>query len=242
MRNSSWRMICLLMPLTLVSAVSLADGDDAKSARPKLDLKDETVRINYSLGYQVGTDFKKQGVKLDTEAVVQGIADALKGGRPQLSQPEMYTVLSDLKTRIVAAERKLKHKIMQEKIEEDKKFLEANKSKPGVKVTASGLQYKVIKQGTGKQPITTDTVTFKYIAMLTNKYVFDSTKARGANTTTALNSVFRGMREGLQLIKEGGKIQLFIPPKLGYGKKGPLAHRVLIFDIDLISVDDSHKK
>lgn len=236
MRSQLWLCICVLPALTLVSAEAVAGSREAITEKQGLNLKDETIRINYSLGYQIGGDFKRQGVRMEPEAILQGIEDALKGKRPQLSQPEMYTVLRDLKSRIVKQQRQLKHDILLQKIAEDKKFLEQNKSRPGIKVTASGLQYKIIKPGTGKRPKATDTVTVNYRGTLTNKQEFDSSYNRGSATSFALNGVIKGWTEGLQLIREGGKIQLFVPPALGYGERGPLAHRVLIFDVELISV------
>jgi len=240
------RILSLFIATVLVFPIATAhaDGSSGKSAAlsKTLNMKDETTRINYSLGFQIGGDFKRQGVEMDAEAVVQGIADALKGGRPQLSQPEMYSVLHDLKKKIVAQQRSLKHDMTLKILAEDKKFLEKNKTQSGVKTTASGLQYKILKPGTGKQPKTTDSVTVNYRGTLINKQEFDSSYERGAPGNFALASVIKGWTEGLQLIKEGGKIQLFIPPELAYGERGPLAHRVLLFDIELLSVKPTAAK
>ena len=119
---------------------------------------------------------------------------------------------------------------------EGKKFMQENAKKPGVKTTASGLQYKIIKAGKGKAPGPTDQVTVNYRGTLIDGKEFDSSYKRGEPATFQLNGVIKGWTEGLQLIKEGGKIQLFIPPELAYAGRGPLAHRTLIFDVELISV------
>jgi FKBP-type peptidyl-prolyl cis-trans isomerase FklB len=115
--------------------------------------------------------------------------------------------------------------------------MEQNAAKPGVKTTTSGLQYRIIEAGTGKQPKASDEVTVNYRGTLTNGNEFDSSYQRGEPATFRLDGVIKGWTEGLQLVKEGGKIQLVIPPELGYGNRGPLAHRTLIFDVELISVN-----
>ena len=122
---------------------------------------------------------------------------------------------------------------------EGKKYLEENAGKPGVMTTQSGLQYQIIEQGTGKVPAVTDKVTVQYRGTLANGNEFDSSYARGKPATFQLDRVIKGWTEGLQLVGEGGKIKLFIPSALAYGDRGPLAHRTLIFDVELISVGES---
>jgi FKBP-type peptidyl-prolyl cis-trans isomerase FklB len=117
-----------------------------------------------------------------------------------------------------------------------KKFLEENGKKPGVVTTASGLQYKILEPGSGKNPGPTDEVTVNYRGTLIDGHEFDSSYKRGKPATFPLNGVIKGWTEGLQLVKPGGKIQLFIPSSLAYGDRGPMAHRTLIFDVELLSV------
>ncbi len=224
--------IMQLSPVVLL--LSLAG---VSHAADQLDLKDEMTRINYSLGYQIGGDFKRQGVTMDAQAVVKGIEDALNGAQPQLSPPEMLAVLRDLKSRIVTQQRTIQHEMEVKNLENDKKFLEQNKAKPGIVTTASGLQYHVIAAGKGRKPAATDTVTVNYRGTLVNDQEFDSSYERGAPGQFSLNSVIKGWTEGLQLIQEGGKIQLFIPPELAYNDRGPLAHRALVFEIELLTVE-----
>ncbi|MCJ7590624.1 MAG: FKBP-type peptidyl-prolyl cis-trans isomerase [Woeseiaceae bacterium] len=106
-----------------------------------------------------------------------------------------------------------------------------NAGKAGVNVTDSGLQYRIIEPGAGKNPAATDQVTVNYRGSLTNGNPFDS----GDGVSVPLNGVIKGWTEGLQLIKEGGTIELVIPPELAYGDRGPLAHRTLVFEVELIS-------
>ena len=231
-----------------VSAISFAllvlpsAGVYAEEAKP-MSLDDRSARISYSLGYQIGGDFKSMGIEMDAEAVIKGIEDAMTGTEPLMPQKAMNGILLELKRKAVDSERKKLSKNRREEellyLAEGKKFMEENANKPGVKTTASGLQYKIIEPGKGRSPQATDKVTVNYRGTLTNGNEFDSSYKRGEPATFSLNGVIKGWTEGLQLIKEGGKLQLFLPPELAYGGRGPLAHRTLIFDIELISIGDN---
>ena len=224
----------------LISAAILATTGAVGTALAvePLNFEDETTRINYSLGYQIGGDFKRQNVELSAEAVVQGIDDALSDAEPKMSPEEIRTTLTQLKQKIVTEQRKRSVERELELEAEGKQFLEENAGKEGVVTTESGLQYKVIEEGTGKSPGPEDQVTVHYRGTLVDGKEFDSSHKRGQPATFKLNGVVKGWSEGLQLMKEGGKTQLFIPSKLAYGDRGPLGHRALIFDVELISVGD----
>jgi FKBP-type peptidyl-prolyl cis-trans isomerase FklB len=226
---------------TLTTIVLLSAPAGILRAAETLKLDNETARINYSLGYQIGGDFKRQGVEINPEAIIKGIQDAESGAEPLMPPQEMNATLMELKRKVVAEQRAKSKEAELQQVAEGKKFMQENASKPGVKTTASGLQYKILEPGTGKAPQATDKVTVNYRGTLTNGNEFDSSYKRGEPTSFPLNGVIKGWTEGLQLIKEGGKIQLVIPPELAYGDRGPLAHRTLIFDVELISVGDSSK-
>jgi FKBP-type peptidyl-prolyl cis-trans isomerase len=234
-------MLRTLRVPTLTTIALLAAPVGTLYAGEVLKLDTETARINYSLGYQVGGDFKRQGVEMDAEAIVKGIEDALSGADPLLSPQEMNATLKELKRKVLAEQRTRAKRNELQHIADGKKFMEENAGKEGVKTTASGLQYTIIEPGTGKTPKATDQVTVNYRGTLTDGHEFDSSYKRGEPSSFPLNGVIKGWTEGLQLIKEGGKIQLVIPPELAYGDRGPLGHRTLIFDVELISVDDSKK-
>jgi FKBP-type peptidyl-prolyl cis-trans isomerase len=229
------------MKITTGIGIALLAG--SVSAAEPLKLEDETARINYSLGHQIGGDFKRQGVKMNAAAIVRGIEDALSGAEPLMTPQEMHTTLTELKRKVVSDEREKMRKNRKEAelqyLAEGKKFMAENAVKDGIKTTASGLQYRIIEAGKGKTPGPTDQVTVNYRGTLINGNEFDSSYARNEPATFRLNGVIKGWTEGLQLLKEGGKIQLFIPPRLAYGGRGPMAHRTLIFDVELISVGDS---
>jgi FKBP-type peptidyl-prolyl cis-trans isomerase FklB len=205
-------------------------------AADALDFEEQTTRTNYSVGYQIGGDFKRQGVEINAEAVVQGIRDALSGNTPQLTPAEMNATLVELKNKIVSGQRQRSAETELEKQAAGEKFMRENAAAEGVVTTASGLQYKVIKAGAGKRPGASDEVTVHYRGTLINGNEFDSSFKRGKPSTFRLDSVIKGWSEGLQLMQEGGVYQLFVPPELAYGRRGPLAHRTLVFEVELLSV------
>ena len=225
-------------PLILSTMIGFMLPVGITYAAETLKLDDNNSRINYSLGYQIGGDFKRQGVEMNAEAVVKGIEDALSGAEPMIDPRAMQATLMDLKRKVVAQQRAKKGETELQYIAAGKNFMQENAEKEGVKKTASGLQYKIIEAGKGKAPKPTDQVTVNYRGTTTDGHEFDSSYQRGEPATFSLNGVIKGWTEGLQLIKEGGKIQLFIPPDLAYGGRGPMAHRTLIFDVELISVGD----
>jgi FKBP-type peptidyl-prolyl cis-trans isomerase FklB len=221
---------------TLITMAVLAIPAGIVSAGETLKLEDETARINYSLGYQIGGDFKRQGIELNPEAVVKGMQDALTISEPLMSQQEMNAVLVELKRKVLAEQQAKRRETELENVAAGKKYLEENAKKPGVVTTPSGLQYKILDAGSGKTPGPTDTVTVNYRGTLINGNEFDSSYDKGKPVTFQLNGVIKGWTEGLQHVKEGGKIQLVIPSELAYGDRGPLAHRTLVFDVELIAV------
>jgi FKBP-type peptidyl-prolyl cis-trans isomerase FklB len=205
-------------------------------AQESLDFDDDTVRINYSLGYQIGGDFKRQGVDMNPEAVIQGIADALSGAEPRLSQPEMHKILVELKRRIESEQRARQTAESEAAHKAGLAFLEENKTKQGVRVTASGLQYKVIQEGTGRSPDPRDTVVVNYRGTTVDGNEFDSSYRKGKPGTFNVSGVIPGWTEGLQLMKEGAKYEFVVPADLAYGKRGPLGFQTLIFEVELIEV------
>jgi FKBP-type peptidyl-prolyl cis-trans isomerase FklB len=196
-------------------------------------LTDQKDKVSYSIGLNIGSNLARQNVEINPEALTAGINDAI-AGKPQLTQDQIKEVMTTFEKDMQA-----KQKAAGEKsAAEGTKFLEENKKKEGVKATASGLQYKVIKDGTGAQPKATDTVTVNYRGTLINGKEFDSSYKRGQPATFPLNGVIKGWTEGLQLMKTGGKYQFFVAPNLAYGERavGPdiSPNSTLIFEIELL--------
>jgi FKBP-type peptidyl-prolyl cis-trans isomerase FklB len=196
-------------------------------------LKDQKDKVSYSIGLNIGTNLSRQNVEINPDALTAGIKDGI-AGNPQLTQDQIKEVMTTFEKDLQA-----KQKAAGEKnAAEGAKFLEENKKKEGVKTTASGLQYKVIKEGTGSQPKATDTVTVNYRGTLIGGKEFDSSYKRGQPATFPLGGVIKGWTEGLQLMKTGSKYQLFVPSALGYGERavGPdlAPNSTLIFEIELL--------
>ncbi len=219
--------------LALVSTPSLAEE--------AVKLEDENARINYSVGFQVGGDYRRKGIQLDPEVVAKGIEDALSGNEPLMTPVEMRKELTDLQRRTSAKQQARAEQAAEAQRQAGQAFLEANKMKVGVRVTASGLQYKVIRAGSGRSPSGQDKVKVHYCGTRVDGSEFDSSYKRGAPAEFRLDRVIKGWTEGLQLMKEGAKYELYIPPELAYGDRGRLANQTLIFELELISVKSSEQ-
>ena len=223
----------VVLVVVFLSGVCLA-GD-------KPEIKDEKGKINYSIGYQIGGDFKRQGIDLEPDLIVKGIQDALAESKPLMTPQEMRKTLVDLKEKIVADQRKQQEDHAQKNLAEGKAFLAKNAKKKGVKTLPSGLQYKVIEKGNGTSPKKTDSVTVDYRGTLIDGTEFDSSYKRGKPATFRVDGVIAGWTEALQLMKPGAKWQLFIPAKMAYGVRGAgpriEPNSTLIFEVKLIKVN-----
>ena len=198
--------------------------------------KDST---SYALGADLGENLKRQNVEVDYDMFLAGLTDALETDVVKLDHQKRRQVMSALQKSI--RERGKKEGEINLKIAED--FLDENKSKPNVKVTPSGLQYLVMKEGSGASPTKTDRVKVHYVGTLIDGSEFDSSIKRGEPTVFGLNQVIRGWTEGLQLMKIGAKYKFFIHPRMAYGsrdKPGIPANSALIFEVDLIDIVDSN--
>jgi FKBP-type peptidyl-prolyl cis-trans isomerase FklB len=196
-------------------------------------LKDQKDKVSYSIGMQIGFNLSRQKVDINPDILAAGIKDAI-ANKPQLNPDQVKEVMATFEKDM---EQKQKESAEKNKTE-GAKFLEENKKKEGVKTTASGLQYKVLKEGNGPQPKPTDTVTVNYRGTLINGTEFDSSYKRGQPATFPVNGVIKGWTEALQLMKVGSKYQLFIPANLAYGERAVSpdlgANSTLIFDVELL--------
>ena len=199
----------------------------------KTPLKDQKDKSSYAIGLNIGMNFNKQKIAINPDVFVAGVKDGL-AGKPQMTEAEVRETMTNLEKDMEGKQKEASQK----NASDGEKFLAENKKKEGVKTTASGLQYKVIKEGTGPQPKATDTVTVNYRGTLIDGTEFDSSYKRGQPATFPLNAVIKGWTEGLQLMKVGSKYQIFIPASLGYGERGAGAdigpNSTLIFEVELM--------
>ena len=236
----------------LLSALLLVNGLEAQnnnSQKPEPVAKGKTVKastslkndfknmdsLSYSLGVLLAQNIKNFGFEhLDANDIAKGINDVLANRPTGVSVEQANTIVSNE----IALINEKKSGPM---IEEGKKFLAENAKKPGIKTTASGLQYEVISSGTGATPKLTDQVTTHYRGTLINGKQFDSSYDRGEPATFPVNGVIKGWTEALQLMKEGDKWRLYIPYNLAYGERGAgqdiPPYSALIFDIELLKVN-----
>jgi FKBP-type peptidyl-prolyl cis-trans isomerase len=194
------------------SAFALGQDPKAKPAAPPAAdgvLKDVKSKVSYGFGLQIGKNFKKQGVELDTDLIVKGMKDGFAEAKPLLTDAEIDQAMIAFRQEMEASRKK---------VNDD--FMAANAKKEGIKTTASGLQYKVITEGAGTSPKPTDDVTVHYEGKLLDGTVFDSSYKRNQPASFKLNGVIPGWTEGLQLMKSGGKYEFYIPSKLAYGEQG----------------------
>jgi FKBP-type peptidyl-prolyl cis-trans isomerase len=205
--------------------------------KPKsVDLNNPVNRASYGMGVLVATNIKSQGAdSINTDAFAAGVLDIFNNQILKIDQQQCNAEVQQFMTGV--SERKAKRLRAQ-----GEKFLETNKLKPNIKVTASGLQYEVIASGTGMQPTNpADKVTVHYTGKLIDGTIFDSSVQRGQPATFSLNQVITGWTEGLQLMKEGDKFIFYIPYNLGYGERGSGArippYSALIFEVELIKVN-----
>jgi FKBP-type peptidyl-prolyl cis-trans isomerase FklB len=219
--------------IVFVSASVIAFPVFGQEKSPQL--KDQKDKVSYSIGMQIGFNLARQKVDINADILAAGIKDAL-ANKPQLTPDQVKDVMAQFEKDMEQKQKELGEKNKTE----GAKFLEENKKKPDVKTTASGLQYKLIKDGTGAQPKATDMVTVNYRGTLIDGTEFDSSYKRGQPATFPVNGVIKGWTEALQLMKAGSKYQLFIPANLAYGERamgpdiGP--NSTLIFEVELQDV------
>ncbi len=229
----------------LVAGSTLAQQPSAPGAgagpASGVELKDLKQKSSYSYGYTLGRNLKAQAVEIDPELFARGVADALGGSPAALKEEEIQASLQAFARQLQSRQAGMAGKAAASNKVEGERYLAANKSKPGVTTLPSGLQIKVLKQGTGPKPKATDTVTVHYEGKLIDGTIFDSSLKRGEPASFPVNQVIAGWTEALQLMPVGSTWQLVIPSKLAYGENprtgGPIGpNAVLTFEVQLIKI------
>ncbi|OGQ00370.1 MAG: hypothetical protein A2026_22560 [Deltaproteobacteria bacterium RBG_19FT_COMBO_46_12] len=219
------------MKLKLIVILGIVFWVSYVNAQENLVLKSQKDKVSYIIGMDIGTNLKKQSIDIDSNILAKGVKDALSGGKPLLTEQEIQETMIAFQKEVMEKQKK-----------RGEAFLAENKNKEGVKTLPSGLQYKVIKAGTGKTPKLNNTVTTHYRGTLIDGTEFDSSYKRGQPVSFPVSGVIPGWTEALQLMQEGAKWQLFIPPNLGYGERGAGGvigpNATLIFEMELISIQE----
>jgi len=231
MSQGKWMLAAAMALLTPIAALA----QDA--AAP--ELKTDKDKFSYALGMSVGSNFRKQELDVDPAVFVKAFAASFTNGTTAMSQQDMQTVLTAAAQEI----RKKQAAVQAEKADlaqkEGEKFLADNKTKDSVVALPSGLQYKILKQGTGEKPTAEDTVICNYKGTLINGTEFDASEKHGGPATFPVKGVIAGWTEALQLMPVGSKWQLFVPSSLAYGAQGPPdigPNATLIFEVELVSI------
>ena len=226
----------------MVFSVVLLSGLFSAGESPALETQKE--KLSYSVGYQVGGDFVRQGKDINPDVLLKGVQDAMAGNAPLMSAEEMRTTLTNLQKSILEGQKRKMLERAEKVLAAGKRFLADNEKKEGVITMPSGLQYKIIKEGSGRTPTAADTVTVQYTSKFIDGTEFDSSYKRDKPPTFPVNGVIDGWTEALLMMKEGSQWRLFIPPELAYGDKraGSIEpNSTLIFDVELISVNAEQK-
>ncbi|MAM86330.1 FKBP-type peptidyl-prolyl cis-trans isomerase [Allohahella sp. A8] len=206
------------------------------------ELATDIDKISYSFGQMLGRRMNMQMQDLNMDKFMVGVQDAYSEKPSKISDEEMNQLMQQYQIEQQEKQQKEFTELADKNLEKGKKFLEENKSKEGVKVTDSGLQYKVIEEGEGDSPTAEDTVEVHYTGKLIDGEVFDSSVERGEPAVFPLAGVIPGWVEGLQLMKKGAKYQLFIPADLAYGPQGNGRigpNETLIFDVELLNIEET---
>ena len=225
--------------IALVSLMLIAGQSFA--ADKVTEKSSERVQAGYSFGYLVGRSNTNALDDLDLDSFFEGFKQGFEGKESSLSNEQMISILNQYKKKSEAAELVEFKKLADKNLTQGQSFLADNAKKSGIKVTSSGLQYQIVKKGSGKKPSATSKVLVHYEGRLIDGTVFDSSIARDQPISFPLNKVIAGWQEGLQLMQEGDQYRLFIPAKLAYGETGAGVsippNSALIFDVQLLKVE-----
>ncbi len=225
--------------VVIVGILALGSWGYAQEAK---ELKDQKEKLSYVIGIDIGKALQKQGVPIDPDLVAKGIKDGVLGGKLLMTDQEIQETMMAFQKEMRAKQEEANKQLGEKNKKEGEIFLAQNKTKEGVKTLPSGLQYKVVKAGTGKKPKATDTAVTHYKGTLLDGTEFDSSYKRNQPATFKVNGVIRGWTEALQLMEEGAKWILYVPAALAYGDRGAGQqigpNATLIFEVELVSIQE----
>jgi FKBP-type peptidyl-prolyl cis-trans isomerase FklB len=227
-------------PSTKPKSTTATTTHRTTATKPKpLVLTTEKDKQSYAIGLNVGQSLHRDGIVVDPKIVVQGLQDAMAGGKVLLTDDQIKTVMTDLKNQVRQQQEAKRLAAAETNKKDGAAFLTANATKAGVVALPSGLQYKVLVAGTGPKPAADDKVVCNYRGTLLDNTEFDSSYKRGQPATFPVTGVIKGWTEALQLMPVGSKWQLFIPADLAYGERGQATiqpNATLVFEVELLSI------
>lgn len=222
--------------LWILMGLIIGPGGATAQLKPVSDLE----KTSYAIGVDIGRSFKMQGASVNAEMLAQGMKDAMAGKGLAMSDSACEAFVMKFQETLASRQSEMAAMASSENRKAGEAFLTENKKKPGIVSLPSGLQYKVIKEGTGKKPTATDQVTVHYRGTLLNGQTFDSSYERGEPTTFPLNRFIKGWVEGIQLMSVGSKYEFYIPSDLAYGDRQMGAHiapgSLLVFEVELLEI------
>jgi len=226
------------LAIAALGIMVLGCGQRAGTGGTKLASQEDSV--SYILGYKMGENLKQQSVPVKPDIIFNGMKAGFEGTPSSMPDTTMQAVMMAFQVRMMGVQHQKDSAAAIDNQKTGDEFLASNKAKDGVKTTSSGLQYKVLKEGSGARPTATSTVTVHYKGTLLDGKKFDSSYDRGQPATFQLNQVIPGWTEGVQLMTPGSKYQFWIPGNLGYGPQGSPPtippNATLVFEVELLSV------
>ncbi len=227
-----------LIPILLFTGISCSKNSSSDSG--SVDLTTKMDSISYGMGVNLGSSYKRQEFDINPDLFYDGFVTSYKGEDPKLSENDTRQMLRDYYMEVRMNKSEQQKVLAEQNKSKSEKFLEKNKTKKGVVELPSGLQYRVLRSGSGKSPNVNESVKVHYTGKHLDNTIFDSSTDNEEPIEFSLRSVVKGLSEGLQLMKVGAKWELFIPPELGYGRRGSGGkigpNECLIFEVELIDI------
>jgi FKBP-type peptidyl-prolyl cis-trans isomerase FkpA len=234
------KKVVAVMALAVFFAGQLSCGAK-EGAAVKPEMKTFMEQYSYMIGLDIGRTLKGMNTEVNENAIMWGIQDIIKNRSQLLTPKALDSIKQEFSTIMQQKQMSLMKEVGGKNLQEGQAFLAANKTKPGVMTTASGLQYQVMTQGSGPKPKATDKVKVNYVGTLLDGKEFDSSIKRGQPAVFPLNGIIPAWSEGLQLMNVGSKYKLFVPPNLAYGERGAGQdigpNSVLIFEVELLGIE-----
>ncbi len=241
MNKTTYLAVIALLSIALAGCEKTTEGkkpDEAAASSAVAGLESEEQKVSYIMGLNIGSQINTDDLNFDIDAFNTGIKDALASAEPRLTEEETQSVIEAFQTKLTARQETAAKVVGEANLQEGDAFLAEKAKTEGVVVLDSGLQYKIIEEGTGPVPTAEDTVEVHYRGTLINGTEFDSSYKRGVPAQFGVTQVIPGWVEALQLMKEGAKWELYIPPALAYGPGGTGGligpNQTLIFEVELV--------